>query len=224
MRRILKIAMALVCLGAISGASTKQEREGSKSAPSPQPQTIKIAAPQDVSFPKEYRYAVLQHMAQGETVSVPIDKIGYLEGTVRLVPYRHAQPAGVKASVSVPKTTEGDLSPQIEVLAGRMQDPVAKEGLKSFAQKGSSDEKMAFFYLGRPLDLLNYTTGPALVKAASQDSQKNCYDSCETLCHVACHQACTWDCSIVNGERVCTESCSTICPEVCNVVCHRVCN
>ncbi|MDD4856872.1 MAG: hypothetical protein PHD74_02060 [Candidatus Krumholzibacteria bacterium] len=221
MRIFLNIGMALVCFGWISGASAEPGSKDPRSATPPSIQTTKVAARHEAMFAVLYREAVLKHMAQGETVSVPADRIGYLNGVVRLVSHEPTQSASVQAGESAPMTAEQELSTQIEVLAGQLQDPEAQEGLKSFARGASSEEKIAFFYFGETLDLRKYATGALLAKAASDDK---CHESCQTLCHVTCHEVCTWDCRIVNGEKVCEESCSTICPEVCNVICHRVCD
>lgn len=217
------VAMTLICLSVISG-STQQKGGDSKSTPSAENQTVKIAASQDASFANDYREAVLKHMAQGETVSVPIDKIGYLDGAVRLVSYQRAERASAQASSADSKTTEKGPAAEIEALANRLQDPVTKEGLKSFARKGSIEEKLAFLHSTKRLDLDNYNAGSGAVKAASDDTQRTCYDSCQTLCHASCEPVCTYDCRIVNGEQVCTESCHTICSPVCDVICHRVCS
>lgn len=192
-------------------------------------QTTKITAADAEAARKDYRDVVLKHMTLGETVSVPDDRIGYLEGSVRLVPRKRAEAKTFEAksfetTKSLPKTTVNVLGAEIERLADRLSDPAAKEGMRSFARGATEEEKYAFLFGGQSLDLNQYLDKPVTFATATPEPKKDCYNSCQTLCHASCKTVCKWDCRIVNGEKVCEESCSTICPEVCNVVCHRVCN
>ena len=129
---------------------------------------------------------------------------------------------GVTKGLPAPAAASG-FRAEIEGIAAEIKDPVTRDGLKNFAAKASEDEKYKFLYVGGVCDLNNYllTAGPV---AKPTDTKKECYDSCQTMFRVVCKEVCKWDCRIVNGEKVCEQSCSTICPEVSNVVCHRVCN
>ena len=213
MKRLYSIVMVLIFLGMISSASAEQGSVSPGSVPQQSTQSIEMSASEEGVRENQYREAVIKHMAQGETVSVPADKIGCLRGVVRLVAHKY-QPASIKAT----KTTEPNLNVQIEALADTLKDPEAKKAFKSFAVGASEKEKIEFLYFGKTIDLRKYAPP---MKAAT--AQQNCYESCQTLCNVSCHETCTWDCRIFHGEQVCTESCKTICPEVCNLVCHWTC-
>ncbi len=171
----------------------------------------------------EYREAVLKRMEMGERVSVPDDRIGYLEGVVKLVKKKEASKETVttKSVDRMPKMTSGA---EIERLAARLTDSRFRDGLKAFAANATDEQKLNFLNVGGRLYLDDFTGGSKAVPQPTDNPEKKCYDSCQTICHIGCKEVCTWDCRIVNGEKVCEKSCSTICPEVCNVVCKKVCD
>jgi antitoxin (DNA-binding transcriptional repressor) of toxin-antitoxin stability system len=173
---------------------------------------------------KEFRSVVLRHMEMGETVTVTNDRIGYLDGVVKLVPLKRQSPEITEMTKSTMKSRTMLLGSEIERIAGRLRNPAAREGLTQFARTASEEDKYIFMNVGRTINLDDYTAGTKAVPTPTEDPQKKCYDSCQTLCHTVTTTACKWDCRIVNSEKVCTESCPTIATEVCNVVCKKTCD
>ncbi|MBK8149833.1 MAG: hypothetical protein IPK58_16925 [Acidobacteria bacterium] len=174
------------------------------------------------SVRKEYREAVLKRMEMGDRVAVPEDRIGYLEGDVKLVNKQESvsEKMTTKSLDRMPKISAGA---EIERIAGRFQNPEFRDGLKAFARNAADDRKIAFLNGGKfYLDDLN--AGAKAVPRPTEDPEKKCRESCERIFNIVCKEICEWDCRIVNGEKVCEKSCKTICPEIENIVCKKLCD
>jgi hypothetical protein len=173
---------------------------------------------------REYREAVLKRIEMGDVVSVPDDRIGFLEGEVKLVQGRKdAVKRGMiaKSLDSKPKIAAGT---QIEELAGRLERSDLRDGLKIFARNATDDQKFEFLNIGGKVLLDDFSAGAKAAPQPTEDPAKKCYESCETIFHIVCKEVCKWDCRIVNGEKVCEKSCETICPEIRNIVCKKICD
>jgi len=178
-----------------------------------------VATPDYAAFGRLYRDVVLAHMAQGETVEVPLDMMGYLTGSVRVVRAHRTSQIGTAALAASGLSMQGgDLKTQVLALADQLSDSDSKEALRQFAASATAEQLTSFYLFGTTV-----RGKDATFRITGSTSDEKCHESCQTVCHVACHEVCKMDCRIVNGEKVCEESCKTICPEVCNMVCHQVC-
>ena len=171
----------------------------------------------------EYREAVLRRMEMGDRVAVPDDRIGYLEGDVKLVKKQEvvSEKMRTKSMDRMPKVSTGA---EIERIAGRFQNPEFRDGLKAFARNATEDQKMAFLNVGGKFYLDDLNAGAMAVPRPTEDPEKKCRESCERIFNIVCKEVCDWDCRIVNSEKVCEKSCKTICPEIENIVCKKLCD
>ena len=105
MKEHLSVCVALVLFGLWSTLVIAQQ---GNAAPSINPQKltrpIEISAPDEAMRNGQYKEAVLTRLKQGETVSVPAEKIGALKGVVRLV----SKESGTQPVAALSKATSGE--------------------------------------------------------------------------------------------------------------------
>lgn len=209
---IAGVAIAF-CLALIAMATAT--RVGSQANP-----TVATTPEKANEARREYREAVLRRLEMGDRVTVPEDRIGYLEGDVKLI----SMPERAKVMTERSKSAGLKADPilDIESQAERLRNPELRAGLKNFARYSTAEQRSNYLNGGGKIYVDEFGSKP--VPAPTGDAEKKCRDSCETITSILCREVCNWDCRIVNGEKVCEKSCSTICPEITNIVCKKVCD